>query len=179
MTAEQLLAWVKQLEQSYPHGHLSLTGGEPLLHQYFLEEFLPLSPLPVYLETGGHRPTELAALLPHLAWVSMDLKLPSSCGERPLWAEHLACLQHTHRAQVPTYTKWVVTANTTTADLLQARDLVAQVNSQLLTVLQPVTPFAGILAPSVEQVLEWQRLLRETLQDVRVIPQTHKFLGQL
>ena len=32
---------------------VSLTGGEPLLNLEFLKEFIPRSPLPVYLETNG------------------------------------------------------------------------------------------------------------------------------
>jgi organic radical activating enzyme len=177
VSAAQLLAWIAQ--QEYPHGHLSLTGGEPLLHLNFLQEFLPQCPIPVYLETGGHRPRELAQVLPHVVWVSLDLKLPSSCGERPLWEEHRQCLVLCQEQGVNFYTKWVVTENTTRADLLTARDLVAAVDPNLLVVLQPVTPLGTAKAPTPQQVLQWQALLRESLTQVRVIPQTHKFLNQL
>ena len=61
--------------------------------------------------------------------------------------------------------------------------------------LQPVTPldaelhdrnqslrsdaYTEQLAPSPQQVLDWQYSLKRSLDDVRVIPQTHKMLGQL
>ncbi len=179
VTAEQLRDWIEQLEMSYPHTHLSLTGGEPLLQHLFLQEFLPLCPLPIYLETGGHRPQELAQIIPYLDWISMDIKLPSSCQEKPLWTEHQQCLTLAATNKVNFYTKWVITADTTTEDLIQASQLVAGINPETLTVLQPVTPLGGEMAPSPAQVLAWQALVCHYLPNVRVIPQTHKMLAQL
>ncbi|WP_218081921.1 7-carboxy-7-deazaguanine synthase QueE [Anthocerotibacter panamensis] len=179
VSPSQLLAWVKSLEATYPHDHLSLTGGEPLLHPQFLAEFLPQCPLPIYLETGGHRPRELAQVLPHLDWVSMDLKLPSSCRERPLWDEHRQCLEHAVQQHVHVYTKWVVTAETTVEDLQQASQLIARIDPAIAVVLQPVTPLAGERAPTPAQILQWQALVRQALPRVRVIPQTHKLMDQL
>jgi organic radical activating enzyme len=36
-----------------------------------------------------------------------------------------------------------------------------------------------MLAPAAERVLEWQALIKRQLKRVRVVPQTHKILGQL
>ncbi|WP_287130141.1 7-carboxy-7-deazaguanine synthase QueE [Candidatus Cyanaurora vandensis] len=179
VSVEQLGRWVSLLQKDYPHAHLSLTGGEPLLHHRFLQAFLPQCPIPAYLETGGHHPKELAAVLPALAWVSMDLKLPSACGEQPLWTEHEESLRLCVDQGVQVYTKWVITGDTDPADLNRAAQLVAGVDPDILVVLQPVTPQNGAIAPTPAQVLAWQSGLSRRLNRVRVIPQTHKLLDQL
>jgi organic radical activating enzyme len=38
---------------------------------------------------------------------------------------------------------------------------------------------ASLQAPTPEQVLQWQALMKRQLKKVRVVPQTHKMLNQL
>jgi 7-carboxy-7-deazaguanine synthase len=51
--------------------------------------------------------------------------------------------------------------------------------------LQPMTALAqphtnpALTAPTPAQVLNWQALMKEYLPQIRVIPQTHKMIGQL
>ncbi len=178
VSGDQLLRHIEVLNQTFPHHSLSLTGGEPLLQSRFLETWLPKVSLPVYLETGGHRPQELSKVLSYLSWISMDIKLPSSCGESQ-WQAHDAFLAVAGQGKAPLITKWVVTADTTLADLDQATDLLVKHSADIPVVLQPVTPLGGCLAPSPTQVLDWQTRLRQRLTSVRVIPQTHKMINQL
>ena len=178
VSGDQVLRYVEALQQSFPHHSLSLTGGEPLLQSLFLQTWLPQVPLPVYLETGGHRPQELSKVLPYLSWISMDIKLPSSCGES-CWQAHDAFLTVAGRGPARLITKWVVTADTTLEDLDQATELLVRHAPDIPVVLQPVTPVGGRLAPSPSQVLAWQSRLRQRLTSVRVIPQTHKMIHQL
>lgn len=60
-------------------GGITFSGGEPVLHARFLEEFLPLARgegLHVTLETAGSYPFELLEpLLPHVDLVLFDLKV--------------------------------------------------------------------------------------------------------
>jgi 7-carboxy-7-deazaguanine synthase len=178
VSGDQLLHYIEALNQTFPHHSLSLTGGEPLLQSRFLETWLPQVSLPVYLETGGHRPQELSKVLTYLSWISMDIKLPSSCGESQ-WQAHDAFLTVAGQGKAALITKWVVTADTTLADLDQATDLLVKHSADIPVVLQPVTPLGGCLAPSPTQVLDWQTRLRQRLTSVRVIPQTHKMINQL
>jgi 7-carboxy-7-deazaguanine synthase len=178
VSGDQLLHYIEALNQTFPHHSLSLTGGEPLLQSRFLETWLPQVSLPVYLETGGHRPQELSKVLAYLSWISMDIKLPSSCGESQ-WRAHDAFLTVASQGKASLITKWVVTTDTTLEDLDQATDLLVKHSSDIPVVLQPVTPLSGRLAPSPTQVLDWQTRLRQRLTSVRVIPQTHKMLNQL
>lgn len=182
----QLLKWVVRQNQDSLHDSITLTGGEPLLHAPFLLEFLPQLRqsvrLPIYLETGGHRPEQLAMVLPYLDSVGMDIKLPSVSGETR-WQEHAQFLQLCNTALVDVFVKLIVDFNTNSTELEQAVKLVADVSPKIPVILQPVTPLETasrpILSPSPEQVLSWQALMKRTLSSVRVVPQTHKIIGQL
>lgn len=181
-----LLKWVERQNQPGLHDSLTLTGGEPLLHAPFLVEFLPLlqkfTPLPIYLETGGHRPEQLAMVLPYLDSVGMDIKLKSVSGEEH-WQAHAEFLQLCHSASLDLFVKLIVDHNTDPAELEQAAQLVAQVSPQIPVFLQPVTPLEAsnqpLRVPAPEQVLAWQALMKGTLASVRVVPQTHKMMDQL
>ncbi|MFQ4145040.1 7-carboxy-7-deazaguanine synthase QueE [Chlorogloeopsis sp. ULAP02] len=185
-----LIEWVKRQNVLSLHDSISLTGGEPLLHAQFLVEFLPqvrkVTGLPIYLETGGHRPELLAKILPYLDSVGMDFKLPSVSGESH-WQEHAKFLQFCYESQVEVFVKIIISDKTNTADLEDAGLLVAEVSPQIPIFLQPVTPLAAseqftqnpILAPAPEQVLMWQALMKRFVKVVRVVPQTHKMLNQL
>ena len=179
----QLLSWIKQQNQSNLHDSISLTGGEPLLHAKFLQQFLPqlkaLTPLPIYLETGGHRPQQLSLILDFLDCIGMDMKLPSVSGEKH-WEAHAAFL----RLCIPqkqVFVKLIVSDQTSKDDLIQATKIIADVSPDIPVILQPVTPLAGetITPPRAEQVLFWQHQMKQSLWEVRVIPQTHKMIGQL
>lgn len=185
VSIEQVLAWAEQLNSSGLHDSISLTGGEPLLEVEFLQPLLPLlkvrTTLPLYLESGGHHPQALRQLLPHLDSIGMDIKLPSVSGESH-WAAHHEFLQACQDAGKDVFCKVIISAQTTTDDLIQAGALVAEINPNIPLILQPVTPLGtGRLTPppTPAQVLAWQALLKQSLTQVRVIPQTHKFLDQL
>jgi 7-carboxy-7-deazaguanine synthase len=185
-----LLEWVQRQNLPCLHDSISLTGGEPLLHVAFLKEFLPqvrsLTNLPIYLETGGHRPEQLAAILPYLDSVGMDLKLPSVSGES-LWQEHTNFLQLCSDAHLNIFVKIIISDKTDTNELERSAAMVANINRDIPIFLQPVTPLPAsqqltatpVLAPAPEQVLTWQALMKQFVPQVRVIPQTHKMLNQL
>lgn len=181
-----LLEWVAQQNQPGLHDSISLTGGEPLLHAPFLGEFLPLLRqtinLPIYLETGGHRPEQLAMILPYLDSVGMDIKLPSVSGE-DRWQAHSEFLQLCQNSSIEVFVKLIIDRNTNPDELAQSAQLVADVSPKIPVFLQPVTPLETshlpILPPLPAQVLAWQALMKRKLSSVRVVPQTHKMIDQL
>ncbi|MBD2136270.1 7-carboxy-7-deazaguanine synthase QueE [Anabaena sp. FACHB-1237] len=183
---QDLLRWINRQNLSFLHDSISLTGGEPLLHVGFLQQFLPqlrsLIPLPIYLETGGHRPKELQLILPYLDSVGMDLKLPSVSGET-YWTEHEQFLQICFQSYTEVFVKIIVSQNTDIEELKRASCLVGGISPNISIFLQPVTPLErsspSILPPSPEQILQWQALMKDFVKSVRVIPQTHKMLNQL
>lgn len=186
--SSQLLAWVAQQHQPYLHDSISITGGEPLLHAPFLAQFLPqvkeFTQLPIYLETGGHRPHQLSQILPYLDLVGMDIKLPSVSGENH-WVQHQEFLRLCRDARVDVFVKTIVSQTTDPLELRHAAQLIADIDDRIIVFLQPMTALPqphtnpNLTAPSPAQVLAWQALMKEYLPYIRVIPQTHKMIGQL
>jgi 7-carboxy-7-deazaguanine synthase len=186
VSTEQVLAWVKQQNIPQLHDSISITGGEPLLHTKFLQTFLPLvrsaTGLPIYLETAGHRPQQLAAIIDHLDLVGMDIKLPSVSGEEH-WAAHQAFLQVCQQHHCAVFAKVIISQVTSKEDLTKAGQMLRSIDSQIPLFLQPVSPLEqphGLnpVPPSPAQVLAWQAMLKEWLTTVRVVPQTHKAIDQ-
>ena len=166
-------------DKALPHS-ISLTGGEPLLQVDFLRAVLPRlrrAGWRIYLETSGDRWRAFAQVLPQIDFVAMDIKLPSVTGQPDAWQAHRKFLKLA--AHTETFVKIVVSRATAEVELLRAVRLVVAVAPQIPVILQPVTPHAGVRAPTPQQLWRWQSLALATgLRDVRVIPQCHVLLGQ-
>ena len=106
----------------------------------------------------------------------MDIKLPSVTG-RELWQAHRDFMELARQKDL--YVKLVVAQDTTEMEFKRAVGLVAATAPEALFVIQPVTPYNGCLAASPEKILLYQEEALRHLRNVRVIPQTHKMIGQL
>ncbi len=179
VAASELFAAVANLCRT-PHHSISLTGGEPLLQPQAIVALSPLRDKGVrlYLETNGTLPTILAQVIQHIDIVSMDFKLPSELPEQQeYWQEHAEFLKVACQREV--FVKIVLSGRTSPNELEKAIALICDTNPAIPLILQPVTPVHGVTPVVPEQVLRWQELALASLQNVRVIPQTHKLMGQL
>lgn len=89
MTVAQVFTKIKALWKDC-HS-VSLTGGEPLLQVDLIARLIPLlkkAKMPVYLETSGVLYQALGQVIRGVDSVAMDIKLPSSTGQRAFWKEH-------------------------------------------------------------------------------------------
>jgi len=186
LSAGQVAEAVRGLVRPQPglHHSVALTGGEPLLHAAFLVELLPMIGdlgLGAYLETNGTLADELVRVLPYLDVVSMDIKLPSSTKQAPLWGEHkrfLVALAGHEDATRLDFAKCVVTGECDPGEVERAATLIAGIRPEMALVLQPATPVRPeIKAPSPRQMLELQAVAKAHLATVRVIPQVHRVPG--
>lgn len=172
---------LSQLLQKYNfslHHSISVTGGEPLLWARELRELLPFlkeKGIKIYLETNGTLPEQLLQVMPWVDIISMDIKLPSNNDN--LWDIHKSFLRLSLQKEV--FVKIVVQEDTELLDLEYSRELIAEVDPLIQTILQPVTATRGIVTPKPYQLLSWQSFFLQKLKNVRVIPQTHVFMGQL
>lgn len=182
LSPTQLTDIVKSFRQ-VPHHSIVLTGGEPLLQVRFWENWLPdvrALGLKTFLETNGLLPHHLQRILPYLDYISMDFKAPTATGldAETTWETHRKFLEIARKTFV--YTKLVVTPRTTDTEVDRVVELLSSVDASIPLILQPVTPF-GSEAKSVSpaRLLALQARAARRLEEVRVIPQTHKIMQLL
>lgn len=156
--------------------HVSLTGGEPLIHADFIKT-LELE-YPLYLETNAGFPEKAKELKDIISIASCDIKLPEHDStdhynellENEL--ETISILNETSK----TFVKVIILPETTAQSLSFAVEGIASIDSSIPLILQPVTSSRKV-SPSL--LLELMDFAGKKLKDVRVIPQTHKMIGAL
>lgn len=173
---------VDRLWRAGPHHSVSVTGGEPLAQSGRLTELLPLMKERghrIHLETNGTLVAGLRRVAPWVDEVSMDLKLDSVDGQGVDPATQRRFLELA-AASCRVVVKVVLGPETDAGELEAAVAVVAEVAPEAEVFLQPVTPFAAVArSPAPGDVLAWQERALVLHPDVRVVPQTHKMIGQL
>jgi len=171
---EELFAELKLYQDDY-HS-ISFTGGEPLLQKDFLREILQLTHKEGsrnYLETNGTLPRELEEVIDYLDIVAMDVKLPSSTGDFPYWRTHRRFLEIASLKDV--FVKIVICHSTHVEDVINALDLIKEVNPAATIILQPDSnePLSAL-----DSKIEYYKILCEQRSLAScTIPQIHKFIG--
>ncbi len=188
LAVADVAAAVGRLWHQVPHHSVSLTGGEPLLQSARLTALLPAlagAGMPIMVETNGTLPGGLVRVLPWVTYASVDLKLPSVDGERVDPGVQRRFLAIALDGGVTTWVKIVVSASVAVDELDAAVAMVADETARARVApvevyLQPVTPFAGVgVAPTPSHLLDLQARALRIHPRVRVVPQTHKAIGQL
>lgn len=178
---EQIVSLVDGWQHGWPRVHhsISITGGEPLLSHAALQFWLPelKSLLPVYLETNGIMHAALRLVIDHVDIVGMDIKIPSTSGCTDLWDDHRSFLEIAAEKNV--FVKVVVGEQTQDWEILRASEMVAAVDRQIPLILQPITGSGVKVGVNPVRALEFQEIACRQLCEVRIIPQTHKFMAQL
>lgn len=192
VSSDQLLEEIAGLNKAHS---ISLTGGEPLLHTEFLNEFLPkfkktFPKIKIYLETNGTLFEELEKIIEHIDIISMDLKLKSSTGVNFPFEQHKRFIEtalNCHvRAKDPLcnnnteiFAKAVITSKIEDEEIEEISELIKNSAKAITLILQPVDSQNKELLLCSQNILEIQEKFLKKLDDVRVIPQVHKFLDLL
>lgn len=149
---------------------VSLTGGEPLLNIEFLKEFIPQSPLPVYLETNGTLYENLKKVIENITYIASDIKLPSCTEMTEKWDIHDKFFDIAKNKIL--FAKAVFDEKIRENEIKNLSNLCSKYDIELI--LQP--KMTG-LTSSVSSEFISSVLNRFEYRKVRVIPQVHKFLG--
>lgn len=162
------------------HAGISITGGEPLLHPAAVRaiaEGARRLGLSVHVETGGHRPGAVRAVLDVVDHMSPDLKLESACGPKTPWDAHAETYRLLVDAGKASAIKAIVAATTPASEIEQAAAFCAEHAPGVPLILQPVTPRNDVAAPVTSHLFRLHAAAGAHHPDVRVIPQVHVFLG--
>ena len=153
---------------------VSLTGGEPLLDVDFLQEFLPLTNKKIYLETNGTLYQNLEKIINYIDIISMDIKLNSSSKNGDLFDLHNKFIETAMNAKKEIFIKVVFDEKITDEEIKKAVNCAEKYDIQII--LQPKTD--GECLKLKKDLIEkvYNKFLLE-YKNVRLIPQTHKFLN--
>ena len=181
IAADSVVALLKDLLADHPVNAeqvcLSLTGGEVLEQAEFAVQIAKLWPGDVMLETSGSNAKVFSEFASEFDIISLDWKTPSlMTGD--LFAEHQQCLEAVAQQQLVAQLKMVLSYETTSAEVLEMYDFVAQTASATHIYLQPLTkvPLSPD-PPSSEQMLKWLTMGIARQLNVRVLPQVHPLLN--
>ena len=168
-SVEDVLERLAPLMKNPVHS-ISVTGGEPLLQVDALKELLPRLEAPVYLETNGTLPKHVEEVADYVTYFAVDYK-PGFDKE---FTDFLQVIQG--RSNV--FVKYIVQRDFNILEVQKMAKIMAAFDPDMPLILQPVTPFASIKAKATPQdISRAYTASRQKLSDVRIIPQTHKFMG--
>jgi len=177
----RVIELLRQWNSGWPRVHhsISITGGEPLLHVEQLRQWLPSlrEILPVHLETNGILHSALGSVIREIDFISMDIKLPSSTGEESMWDHHRDFLAVAATRELSV--KTVVNSLTRHWEIIRAAELTAAASPSIPFIIQPETGDDLSVRITPAELIELQELASGILTDVRIIPQTHRFIGLL
>ena len=159
-----------------PHHSVSFTGGEPLLSAEFIKEAAKKISVPIFLETNGTLYDELSNIIDSVDIISMDLKLESGAGKN-LFEAHKKFLSVAKNKDL--YVKIILAEQTNSEEIEEAASLAKDADRDIMFVIQPVTPYGGMSAPSLRKIFDAEETVLKYLRNVRVVPQTHRMLGVL
>lgn len=152
---------------------VSFTGGEPLLHHEFLKEFCKQTTLPIYLETNGTLCEELRQIIKYVDIISADIKLKSASGVEQ-YDKHNEFIKICKENEKEIFGKVVFDENITENEINKVIEIAKKHN--ILIILQPMMKNDRIVA-SGEFIEEIFNKFTQQYKNVRLIPQTHKFLN--
>jgi 7-carboxy-7-deazaguanine synthase len=180
LSAEALSDVVQRICEADPQiAMLALTGGEPMVQHLFIESWLSAypPPRPCMLETNAMVTAGLDRVIPHLALVSADIKLPSNSGERPLWDEHRRFLTACRETHV--YVKMPVDERTDPDEVRRGARLVRETVPHATLFLQPITAARTKAWLTTQQRL-WALVgyAQREMPRTKLRPQLHKLTGR-
>ena len=161
---------LKRVDEFKNYHSISLTGGEPLLSTAFLKHFLPRVEKKIYLETNATLAEKLLEIKPFVDIISADIKLESATGINSM-KFHDNFFANCNG--VETFAKIVFNNKITDEEIIQCCELGKKYNLELI--LQPEMKNDKMTVTTEFATTVLEKFL-EKHDNVRLIPQVHKFL---
>ena len=155
---------------------ISITGGEPLVQIDFANDLLinlKSNGFRIYLETNGTIPQHLEKLINYCDIVAMDIKLESTSGFPTKWDTHKKFIEIASQKKI--IVKVVINNKTTIDEIVESSSLIAKKSKAIPFMLQPDSN----TDINIVHYFKLQTEALKYLDDVRIIPQSHKAMGIL
>lgn len=164
---------------------VNFTGGDPLAQSAALVElakYVKEKKIPTYLESSCYDWKRFAEVLPHIDLIKIEFKTVESGfvdikHYSKLLENELECLKLAKKSGKTTFIKIVISSKT---QLSEFKKLL----KQIFKIITPneiagfiIQPSYGILEPSLNQLLGFYDSVYYYYNQVRIIPQLHKFIG--
>ncbi len=164
---------------------VNFTGGDPLIQYQGVAELakhVKSKNIPTYLESSCFDSEKFNHVLPYIDFVKIEFKtkdsdfVDSQHYDR-LIGNALQCLSLSVQAKKTTYIKIVVSSKTSIESI---QNLVTKIFEKISKndisgfIIQPTY---GIAEPSLEHLLKLYDVVYPYYNQVRVVPQLHKFIG--
>ena len=164
---------------------VNFTGGDPLVQSEAVVEmakFVQAKNIPTYIESSCYDSQKFSQVLPHINYIKIEFKTPDSEFVDPkhyskLLENELQCLNHAVNSQKTTYIKVVISSKT---QLEPFKDLLEKIfgtisKTQIAGFI--IQPSYGIAEPSLKQLFSFYDTVYPYYNEVRIVPQLHKFIG--
>src|SRR5437660_11248455 len=164
---------------------VNFTGGDPLAQSEAVSELarsVQLKKIPSYLESSCYDSTRFAQVLPYLDFIKIEFKTPESefvdsKHYSKLLENELQCLELAVNSKKPTYTKVVINSKTQLEPFKKLLEKIFTIISKSKIAGFIIQPSYGIAEPSLKQLLSFYDVVYLYYNEVRIIPQLHKFIG--
>jgi 7-carboxy-7-deazaguanine synthase len=164
---------------------VNFTGGDPLLQSEAvceLARFIQQKKIPTYLESSCYDSARFDQVLPYLDYVKIEFKTPDSefVDENhysKLLENELDCLKHSTNSGKVTYIKVVVSSKTELGPFKELLKRIFSIVSKSQLAGFIIQPSYGIAEPTLEQLFSFYDAVHVYYEEVRIVPQLHKFIG--
>ena len=164
---------------------VNFTGGEPLVQSEGVLEmakYVKSKNIPTYLESSCYDSEKFSQVLPFIDFIKIEFKTPEA---KFVDANHyskliqnaLECLKISVDSNKITYIKIVVSAKTELRDFKELLDKIFNIVSKKDLTGFIIQPTYGIAEPSLEKLLKFYDLVFPFYNEIRIVPQLHKFIG--
>ena len=164
---------------------VNFTGGDPLVQAEAVAElaqFIQNKKIPTYLESSCYDSLKFEKVLPYMDIVKIEFKTQESefVDEQhysKLLENELDCLKKAQAAHKTTYIKIVISSKTELDSFKNLLSQIFEITSRSKLAGFIIQPTYGVSEPSLEQLLKFYDAVYTHYDQVRIVPQLHKFIG--
>lgn len=164
---------------------VNFTGGEPLVQSEAVSEmakFVKTKNLPTYLESSCYDSKKFSQVIPHIDYIKIEFKTPESefvdtKHYSKLLENELQCLELAVNSKKTTYVKVVINSKTQLEPFKKLLEKIFANTSESRIAGFIIQPSYGIAEPSLKTLLSFYDAVQPYYNEVRIVPQLHKFIG--